>query len=187
MLRLSTIGLAGLSLLLLGAGLARADGLLANWTLNDGGAAGNTIGAGATIADSSGNGFKGTVAGGSDTLQSLPGVIGNGLYFSGDDSSNYSYISVPATLANGTNLGGMNSLTISLWVNIPAPSYNNPMTSAVDLYTTGDECYEVNAEYGNLGLQKGLVYSFNGGLPSPIATFGRARTARAGRRTVGSR
>ena len=84
------------------SGTVRADGLMANWTLNDGGAAGNTIGNGAPIADSSGNGFNGTVAGGSDTLQSVPGVIGNGLYFSGDNSANYSYISVPATLPAAT-------------------------------------------------------------------------------------
>ncbi len=141
-----------------------ADGLLGNWSLNDGGAAGNTIGAGAPIADSSGNGFNGTVAGGSDTLQSLPGVIGNGLYFSGDESANSSYIGVPATLASGANLGGMNSLTISMWVNIPAGSYNSPNKAAVDLYDTGSACYYVGTDYPpSLANARGLVYGYSGG------------------------
>ena len=67
------------------SGIARADGLLGNWTLGDAGAMGNTIGNGATIADSSGNGFNGTVVGNGDTLQSVQGIIGNGMYFSGDE------------------------------------------------------------------------------------------------------
>jgi hypothetical protein len=142
---------------------AWADGLVANWTLNDGGTVGNTIAAGAPIADSSGNGFNGTVAGGSDTLKSVQGVIGNGLYFSGDNSANYSYISVPATLASGANLGGMDSLTISLWVNIPADSYNNTNKAAVDLYNTGDQCYYVGTTYPpGLPNSRGLVYGFDG-------------------------
>ena len=146
------------------AGTALADGLVGNWTLNDGGAVGNTIVAGAAIADSSGNGFNGTVVGGSDTLKSMAGVIGNGLYFSGDNSANYSYISVPATLAGGANLGGMDSLTISMWVNIPADSYNNTTKAAVDLYTTGDECYYVGTTYPpGLPNGRGVQYGFNGG------------------------
>ena len=81
MLRFCTIALVIPSLLLLGAGPAQADGLLANWTLNDAGTVGNTIGNGHAIADSSGNGFNGTVVSGGDTLQSMAGVIGNGTVF----------------------------------------------------------------------------------------------------------
>ena len=170
MLRLNAIALAVAAIVLFGAGSAPATGLLANWTLNDGGTVGNTIGAGTTVADSSGNGFTGTISGGSDTLQSVAGVIGNGLYFSGDDSTNYSYISAPANVGSNS-LGGMNSLTISVWVNIPANSYNNKVKEALDLWDTtsssSPKCYVLGTEYGNLASQKGLYYGFAGaGTPS---------------------
>ena len=126
---------AAIIILVVTSRAARADGLAANWTLNDGGAAGNTIGAGTAIADSSGNGFNGAVVSNGDTLQSVPGVIGNGLYFSGDNSANYSYISVPATLAGSDNLGQTDILTISMWVNIPAGVVQRSNKAAVDLYT----------------------------------------------------
>jgi hypothetical protein len=155
------------AMVLSGVGLAQATGLLANWTLNDAGAIGNTIGNSATIADSSGNGFTGTVVSGGDTLTSMAGVIGNGMYFSGDDSTSYAYISAPANVP-GLSLGGMDSLTISLWVNIPSYTLagSNKTKGALDLYdtisSTSPECYTLGTEYGGLATQKGLYYGFQG-------------------------
>jgi hypothetical protein len=139
------------------------DGLVANWTLNDGGAVGNAIGNGATIADSGPNGYNGTILSGGDTLTSIQGVIGTGLNFSGDNSSSAADIEVPA---GGTSLGGTNALTISLWVNIP----NIPTASgttenvALDLWDGGTspaECYYLGTRYNkSLTTDNGLQYSF---------------------------
>jgi hypothetical protein len=97
-------------------------------------------------------------------------VIGNGMYFSGDSSTSYAYISAPANVP-GLSLGGMDSLTISMWVNIPSYTLtgSNKTKGALDLYdttsSTSPECYTLGTEYGNLASQKGLYYGFQG---SPI-------------------
>ena len=56
------VALATLAVLAGMPGVARADGLIANWTLNDAGP-GHTITTGATIADASGNGHAATLLG----------------------------------------------------------------------------------------------------------------------------
>ncbi len=150
------------------SGIVLADGLIASWTLNDGGAAGNTIGLGAPIADSGPNGYSGTVVGSSGVLTSVPGIIGTGLSFNstGNTSTTGVYIQAPAT-ANGTSLGGMDSLTTSLWLNIPSlPTAQANLENALDLWDGGTSpvyCWEVGASYRTLlTTSNGLSYGFNG-------------------------
>ncbi len=146
------------------SGIARADGLAANWTLNDGGAAGTTIGNGATIADAGPNGYNGTlVASGSATLTSVAGVIGTGLAFNANNSA---YITTPPT-ANGTNLGNTNVLTISMWLNVATlpPAAGTTSELAVDLWdggTSPNTCYEFGLRYNkSLASNNGLYYGFD--------------------------
>jgi hypothetical protein len=150
------------------SGTALADGLIANWTLNDGGAAGNTIGAGAPIADSGPNGYNGSVVASSGVVTSVPGIIGTGLSFNstGNTSATGAYIQTPAT-ANGTSLGGMDSLTVSYWLNIPSlPTAQANLENALDLWDGGTspvECWEVGTSYRTLlTTSNGLSYGFNG-------------------------
>jgi hypothetical protein len=123
---------------------AQATGLLANWTLND------TPGIGATILDATGNGHNGTIAG-TDTLTSVPGVIGNGLSFSGAAVTT-NYITVP----NTTGLGGMNTLTLSAWVNIPAAAKVTSERMVFNMWDTGTQVYEFGTKYSGLATARGL-------------------------------
>ena len=86
------------SFVLCGTGLVNANGVVANWTLNDGGTPGNTLGSGAPITDAAGNGHNGTV-GGSSTITSVPGVIGTGLNFG--NGSTGEYLDVPKVRTSG--------------------------------------------------------------------------------------
>jgi hypothetical protein len=128
---------------LLGTGFAQA-ALLANWTLND------TPGIGATILDGSGNGRNGTIVG-ADGLTSVAGVIGNGLNFSGAAVTT-NYITVP----NTTGLGGMNTLTLSAWVNIPAAAKVTSERMVFNLWDTGTQVYEFGTKYSGLATARGL-------------------------------
>ena len=93
-------------------GVARADGLIANWTLNA--PTGTT-----SIPDASGNGHTATLLG-SDTLTSMSdkgypsAPVGGGLYFSGLAGTG-NCLSVPYS----PSLGGMTCLTLSSWVYYP--------------------------------------------------------------------
>ncbi len=100
-------------------GAARADGLIANWTLSDAGTPGNTLTAGATIADASGNGHTATLMG-SDTLTSIAAPIGTGLTFNGLSGTG-NCLSVPYS----ASLGGMYYLTFSAWVYYPNGTSNS--------------------------------------------------------------
>ena len=150
------------------AGTARADGLVANWTLGAGGAAGNSIGNGAAVADSGPYGYNGTVVSGGDTIESVAGVIGNGLWFDGDNSSTMADISVPA----GANLGGMSNLTISLWLNIPALNGTTPgdafgavNKAALDLWDAGgsspSQSYLVGTRYSAVTTENGVLFGLD--------------------------
>ena len=78
------------------SGIARADGLVANWPFN--GPSGST-----SFADASGNGNTGTLVG-TDTVTSVPAPIGTGLYFNGLSGTG-NYISVPYNAAmSGVNM-----------------------------------------------------------------------------------
>ncbi len=148
MLRFSTIVLAVSALVLCGTGLVNANGLVANWTLNDGGTPGNTLGSGAPITDAAGNGHNGTV-GGSSTITSVPGVIGTGLNFG--NGSTGEYLDVPKV----SDLGGGYAMTISTWVNIPSEITGHDY--AVDL--PGELLY--GTYYSSLSV-KGLYIYYNG-------------------------
>ena len=83
------------------SGIARADGLVANWPFN--GPSGST-----SFADASGNGNTGTLW--DRHMTSVPAPIGTGLYFNGLSGTG-NYISVPYNAAmSGVNV---NDLTIS--------------------------------------------------------------------------
>ncbi len=163
MLRFGTIALTLLSLLLLATGLARGDGLLANWTLGDAGASG-TLANGQSIMDSGPNGYTGSaIIASGDTITGMAGEIGNGLNFSGAELD--SYLSMPYD-SNGTSLGSLGpsqetyALTYSVWVNIPAKSYNLVTKDALSL--PGDYYLDT---YAGLSRYE-LGFSFNS---NPVA------------------
>ncbi len=134
---------------------AAADGLIANWTLGDLGSPGTAGTPGVTtFADATGNGHTGTLVG-SDPLSSVSAVIGTGVQFGGNMAADY--ISVPKT----SDLGGMNALTLSAWVNIPTEQ--NGYSMVFDMYgngTDGNEVYELGTYYSSLP-QKGLYAGAN--------------------------
>ena len=105
-----------------------------------------------------GNGYTGTVVG-ADNLTSVPGVIGNGLYFSGAAADNY--VSVP-NASNGTSLSGMNTLTLSAWINVPAASYNG-VRKMVFSWDDGDATpYTLGTWYPpGLPNSRGLTWNLN--------------------------
>jgi hypothetical protein len=124
-------------------GIVRADGLIANWTLSDAGAPGNTLTAGATIADASGNGHAATLLG-ADTLTSIAAPIGTGLTFNGLSGTG-NCLSVPYS----ASLGSMYCLTLSAWVYYPAGTTNanavpNKGQQLFNLWTQngGNPCYQ---------------------------------------------
>ena len=125
------------------SGTAAADGLIANWTLNDLGSPGTAGTPGVTtFADATGNGHTGTLVG-SDPLSSVSAVIGTGAQFGGNAAADY--ISVPKT----SDLGGMNTLTLSAWVNIP--SAQNGFHMVFDMYDNdgenGNQVYELGTQH----------------------------------------
>jgi hypothetical protein len=145
------------------SGAARADGLVANWVLGDAGASG-TLANGQSIADSGPNGYTGTaVLASGDAITGMAGEIGNGLYFSGAELD--SYLSMPYD-STGTSLGSYSlsqrtgALTYSVWVNIPAQSYNTVTKVAVSL--PGDYYLDT---YAGLSRYE-LGFSFNN---NPVA------------------
>ncbi len=79
------------------------------WYRND------TITAGTNVADSSGNGYTGTITGTyGTTYGSSTGEIGNALSLSGSTSGSPGYATAPGAFA--TALGSMTNFTISAWV-----------------------------------------------------------------------
>ena len=84
----------------------------------------------------------------------------------------------------------MNNMTMSMWVNIPATSYNNKVKEAVDLWdtnsTTSPECYLLGTEYGGLATQKGLYYDFAPGINPTVDTTYWTRFERHGLRPLTS-
>ncbi len=178
MLRFATIALAVSAIALFDAGQAPATDLVANWALGDAGAAGSLTN-GQSIADSGPNGYTGTTALASgDAITGMAGEIGNGLHFSGAELD--SYLSMPYD-SNGTSLGSLSlsqptgALTYSVWVNIPAKSYNAVTKDAVSL--PGDYYLDTYAGLGRyeLGLSfngAGVTYDAYLADPSGNKTFG---------------
>ncbi len=139
---LCTLVLALLCLALFSAGQARADGLLANWTLNA--PTGTT-----SFTDNSGNGHTATLQG-TDTLASMSSLgypnapVGGGLYFNGLNGAG-NCLSVPYS----ASFGGMYQLTLSAWVYYPATTTSaNAVPSAhstqqlFNLWNGGTNCYK---------------------------------------------
>ena len=150
-----TIVLALLCLALFSAGQARADGLLANWTLNA--PTGTT-----SFPDNSGNGHTATLQG-SDTLTSMSGMgypnspVGGGLYFNGLSGTG-NCLSVPYS----ASLGGMTCLTLSAWVYYPAST-----THLNAVLNTGQQLFNLwNQDGGNNS------YKFGYYLPEPNDRMG---------------
>ena len=89
--------------------VAHADGLLANWTMND------PVGS-STVADESGNGHTGTLptAAGATATLGVPGIIGTAVSLPGNATGSGAgyYISVPASSV----WGGQTNMTYSAWV-----------------------------------------------------------------------
>ena len=106
-----------------------------------------------TFADATGNGHTGTLVG-SDPLSSVSAVIGTGVQFGGNMAADY--ISVPKT----SDLGGMNTLTLSAWVNIPTEQ--NGYSMVFDMYGNGTDGNEVYSRHLLLQLApKGLYAGAN--------------------------
>ena len=135
------VGLVTLALVAGTCGVGLADGLIANWTLNQ------PTGA-TSIPDASGNGHTATLLG-SDTLTSMSDMgypnspVGGGLYFSGLAGTG-NCLSVPYS----PSLGGMTCLTLSAWVYYPA---GTNYTNAVPVQTNrGQELFNMwNQDGGN--------------------------------------
>jgi hypothetical protein len=89
---------------------AWADGLIANWTMND--PVGST-----TVQDESGNGHAGALptGAGAATL-GVPAVIGTGISLPGASDGRTNFISVPPSTA----WGGDTNFTMSAWIEFPS-------------------------------------------------------------------
>ena len=89
---------------------AWADGLIANWTMND------PIGS-TTVQDESGNGHTGTLPTGAGAVTlGVPAVIGTGVSLPGASDGTTNLISVPPSTA----WGGDTNFTMSAWVEFPS-------------------------------------------------------------------
>ena len=126
---------------------AKADGLLANWKLNE--PAGST-----SFADSSGHGNTGSLVG-TDSLTTIAGPFGTSgptaLYFHGATGNTTvngaDYINVPYNSA----LSGMGDLTLSAWIYLPAGTTNSSPPSEIFSYmqsgSTGTNAYMLGTGY----------------------------------------
>jgi T5SS/PEP-CTERM-associated repeat protein len=149
------VALATLSALARTPGVGWADGLIANWTLNQ--PTGTT-----SIPDNSGNGHTATLLG-SDTLTSMSdkgypsAPVGGGLYFSGQSGTD-NCLSVPYS----PSLGGMTCLTLSSWVYYPSETdYTNAVLN------TGEELFNMwDQDGGNQSYRWGYY------LPQPNDRMG---------------
>ena len=204
MLRHCKWELYGLTLVLSAAVLiapaprAQADGLLANWMLNENGGS-----AGPTFADSSGNGNTATLMG-TDTLTTMQGPFGasgpTALYFNGVSGNventatnnsggavsniNPTYLNVPYNPAlsishySGSTPVGYNALTLSAWIFLPSnwtysgtsASPGSEMISYSAAYQSGypGEVYQFGDGYQAGNLRK-MAFMGNAGGPSPYA------------------